>query len=334
MAYVIGVDEAGYGPNLGPLVVASSYWQLTTNHAPATWQRAFHVAWNSPSSKQEAIAIDDSKKLFSGARDLAKLESVALGCLAALSTGSKRQSPSRSANGALAGAPSTWAELCSALHTHAATPRDFDAARVRLPLTTQPPDHFQTIADRWRQAEEQAGVRLRGLQCSVVFPREWNALLDRWDNKSTVLSRISLSLVANILNDAPGDAPVQILCDKHGGRNHYAGLLSDSLAAGSLLTPIQEGHDASEYRFQRGKQGLQIGFYRKGESFLPVALASMVAKYVREVAMVAFNSFWRQHLPHLKPTAGYPVDAKRFASEVGKVRQSLKIDEREFWRTK
>ena len=28
MLYVVGTDEAGYGPNLGPLVIAATVWQI------------------------------------------------------------------------------------------------------------------------------------------------------------------------------------------------------------------------------------------------------------------------------------------------------------------
>ena len=38
----------------------------------------------------------------------------------------------------------------------------------------------------------------------------------------------------------------------------------------------------------------------------------MVSKYVRERLMEEFNRFWRERTPGLKPTAGYPGDAKRF----------------------
>jgi hypothetical protein len=51
----------------------------------------------------------------------------------------------------------------------------------------------------------------------------------------------------------------------------------------------------------------------------------MVAKYLRERLMESFNQFWQQHLPNLKPTAGYPVDAVRFRDQIQQeaIRQSL-----------
>jgi hypothetical protein len=41
--------------------------------------------------------------------------------------------------------------------------------------------------------------------------------------------------------------------------------------------------------------------------------------------MESFNQFWQQHLPNLKPTAGYPVDAVRFRDQIQQeaIRQSL-----------
>ena len=35
MTLVIGTDEAGYGPNLGPLVVAATAWQVDAGADPA-----------------------------------------------------------------------------------------------------------------------------------------------------------------------------------------------------------------------------------------------------------------------------------------------------------
>ena len=65
-----------------------------------------------------------------------------------------------------------------------------------------------------------------------------------------------------------------------------------------------------------------------------VALASMLAKYVREVCMKQFNEFWAKHVPGIKPTAGYPLDAKRFYAEIRPAMERLGIEPDAVWRKK
>jgi len=65
---------------------------------------------------------------------------------------------------------------------------------------------------------------------------------------------------------------------------------------------------------------------------LPTALASMTAKYFRELAMRAFNHFWAAAVPNLRPTAGYPVDARRFKADIAKVQKKLGIQDHCLWR--
>ena len=65
-----------------------------------------------------------------------------------------------------------------------------------------------------------------------------------------------------------------------------------------------------------------------------VALASMLCKYLREVCMVQFNAFWAKHVPGIQPTAGYPVDAKRFIDEIRPAMERLGIPEAAVWRVK
>ena len=62
------------------------------------------------------------------------------------------------------------------------------------------------------------------------------------------------------------------------------------------------------------------------EVHLPVALASMTAKLVRELTMARFNRYWSSRMPGLKPTAGYVQDARRWLVDVEGV---LCDDERE-----
>jgi hypothetical protein len=58
----------------------------------------------------------------------------------------------------------------------------------------------------------------------------------------------------------------------------------------------------------------------------------MAAKYVRELAMAAFNEFWAERVPDLAPTAGYPVDAKRWRTEAAAAVAAAGIPADDLWR--
>jgi len=60
----------------------------------------------------------------------------------------------------------------------------------------------------------------------------------------------------------------------------------------------------------------------------------MASKYLREMAMRAFNQFWCDRVPGLQPTAGYPQDAKRFRADIAETQKRLHIEDRILWRVK
>ena len=78
------------------------------------------------------------------------------------------------------------------------------------------------------------------------------------------------------------------------------------------MRPLEETATRSAYALEPSGR---IEFCVGGEARLPVAAASMTAKYVRELAMLAFNAHWSGREPGLTPTAGYPVDAARWRRE-------------------
>jgi hypothetical protein len=55
---------------------------------------------------------------------------------------------------------------------------------------------------------------------------------------------------------------------------------------------------------------------------------------VREVLMLEFNHFWQEHVPGLKPTAGYPGDAARFLEAIRPTLDRLGLKESAVWRRK
>ncbi len=62
------------------------------------------------------------------------------------------------------------------------------------------------------------------------------------------------------------------------------------------------------------------------QAHMPVALASMLSKYTRELLMARFQAYFRERAPHVKPTAGYALDGKRFLEEIRPLLPQLAID--------
>ena len=125
--------------------------------------------------------------------------------------------------------------------------------------------------------------------------------------------------------------PIRVLCDKHGGRNHYAGLLNEHFSD-HFVEVREESRALSRYRFGPADARVEIEFQAKADDILAAGLASMISKYLRELAMRAFNAFWRGHDAELRPTAGYPSDAKRFKAQIAAVQADLGIADDVMWR--
>ena len=63
MPWVVGIDEAGYGPNLGPLVQAAVALYLP-DYDPAGWETLKPVVRRCGDKADERLLIDDSKKVY------------------------------------------------------------------------------------------------------------------------------------------------------------------------------------------------------------------------------------------------------------------------------
>src|SRR5207249_4110213 len=98
--------------------------------------------------------------------------------------------------------------------------------------------------------------------------------------------------------------------------NFYWALLQQAFHE-TLVLVTGEGRSASHYSLAAGGRRLHASFYPRADSrYLLVAAASMIAKYLRELWMQLFNSFWVNQIPNLRPTAGYPADSQRFWNEI------------------
>jgi hypothetical protein len=314
MTLVIGTDEAGYGPNLGPLVVAATAWRLSAGDDAV--EPLLEQAAASAAAAAGGTLWGDSKRIYRAGAGLAALErGVLVGVQ--LATG---------------GLPAGWPALAAAIGRiappeDAAQPDWQPLAALALPQAADR-DGCTAIAARAAAALQGVGLSLVTISVRAIYPAEFNMLLDRGLNKSDILSRTTLDCAAALRRRFDGE-PAVIWCDRHGGRKSYSALLSRHFDA-PLVRPLEESPARSSYLVPAADA--TISFTVGGESRLPVALASMTAKYVRELAMHAFNTFWSERVPGLAPTAGYPVDARRWRAAAGDAVRQAGVTDDQLWR--
>lgn len=318
MPYLIGTDEAGYGPNLGPLTVTGTLWEVSSPGIDL-YDALQSVVTNQAigSNPDPKLFVADSKKVYGGS--IANLE---LGVLAMAYVATDH-------------VPADWQELVELI----CPPESVSVLREEFWLkgqTLQIPmkadlNEIRVLGDQFRKACQSALVRLNEIQCVPVFPQQFNSQLQVLGNKATLLSTETLNIVRHLMNRSDDD--IEIGCDKHGGRSKYAGLIQ-AILTDEFVVIGEESLEFSDYSFRENDRDVFIRFQARGESFMPTALASMVSKYLREVFMTLWNNFWLLRIPGIKPTKGYPVDAKRFKSEIATVQSELGIDDRLIWRNK
>jgi len=314
MTVVIGTDEAGYGPNLGPLVVAATAWHIDSQ--PEAVDEPLAAAGHAASAAAGGLLWGDSKRIYRGSNGLAALER---GVFTGLVLAGEPLPVDWPALAAALGGISPPAECCQ--------PDWATLAAVSLPRAADA-EHCLAIAAQIGPLLDHAGVSLAAIICRAIYPGAFNALLDAGLNKADILSQTTLGLAA-ALRRRYADAPAVIWCDRHGGRKSYAALVTRHFDT-PLVQPLEETSASSVYSLPTSEA--RIAFRVGGESRLPVALASMTAKYVRELAMHAFNTFWSARVPGLAVTAGYPVDATRWRAAAGHAVRAAGITDDALWR--
>lgn len=338
----MGIDEAGYGPTLGPLCVACCTLRVEPwaegDPAPDLWRRLDASVSRRPNDKRGRIAIEDSKKLklpndSTRSHPLKHLERGVLAFLASANHHPRTDAALLACLGA-ALSPDPWyagPDIPLPLGSSAA---ELDIAANALAAGLAPPAPLEAPTGDASAAPE--AISLVDLRCRVVCEAEFNDAVRRWGTKAATTglalrehlrwawaehARVGSPMTASSsAGETPSAEPaaLRVVCDRQGGRIEYAQSLA-RWVPGSTVNTLEETPARSRYELVSSSdepRRMIVSFQPEAESAcMPVALASMTAKLVRELAMARFNRYWQGLMPELKPTAGYALDARRWLTD-------------------
>ena len=316
MVWHIDIDEAGYGPNLGPLVMTSVACRTPEGVTQGDLWKLLKSAVRRPHHKDDGrILVEDSKVLFGQASGIGALEKSVFAFL----------SPSLSPSPSLTLLVESLSPGSSALRDE-----HWYTGRTVLPLKATSND-IQVSAQRFAKSCQEASITWGLTRSVIVCAPQFNGFLEQWHSKGAILAAGLVQLLRENLRVLEANSvPVHFLVDKHGGRNQYAAMLQTAFDENMVIA-----REESAYRscYNVMDSDIEVAFEPRADGrHFCVALASMISKYLREVLMSEFNQFWRLHVPDLQPTAGYPGDAARFYDAIQPAAKKLGISRECLWR--
>ena len=299
--YVIGADENGMGPRLGPLVVTAVLARVEEEACPILTRKPRGGLRKRLGDSKGLVAHGDVSLAEAWARALVE----------------------RGAGSADAGGPD---ELLRAI--------SLDGREV---LTEPCPRHVEVQC--WSDEGEQfvdnewltpvrgdlrrlakRGVEVVAVRTVVVCTKRLNEAVAEGKSRFVVDLHAMERLILQLHQIA--GAEVTAVCGKVGGYNRYGKAFGP--LGGRLHVALEEGRACSTYQFP----GLgELSFVRDGDdSHILVGLASLVGKWVRELLMGRINRHYQRRDPSLESVSGYyDPTTTRFVVATEDLRRRLRV---------
>jgi ribonuclease HII len=301
--HLVGIDEAGYGPQLGPLVVSAVVLELPDTmlaHQRALpkiaclWKKLSNSIANGKSRNK--IAVCDSKALYQPVRGIKELEQTAL------------------------------------IFKRLIEPDYCRHKELTLPLSADN-NEINRLTQTLGTELKKNSIRFCEAKVSIVEPADFNGGIRRLRNKADFLWEVSGNLIKHCVDKYNPENTVIIRAGKQGGRNYYLPYLK-RLISDKIIQTIEQGRNNSSYIIKANPLfDAAVSFIKDGDaSEFAIALASIFSKYYRELSMFKFNRFFQSYIPSLKPTSGYYTDSQRFIKDVNPLFGKLGLDRDNFIR--
>lgn len=316
---LVGIDEAGLGPILGPLVVSASAFSVPADKTGANmWQLLSESIVPNKKKLAGRILICDSKKAYTPASGIGHLEKTILAFLKC-----RAQTPATVAELMEVLAPESKAKIIAA-------PFYKNIDRQKLDIN---PDVVSIAASVLKKDLQKNGINLTYLKSFCLGAGCYNELIEKIRNKSSVVFNLVCRLISEVVKSS-SHRNYHFVIDRQGGRMHYAPHLR-TMFADMDLKILNEEENISSYQLVSQYKNIRMDFAVKADDdFMPVCLASMACKYLRELLMVAHNNYFTEKCADLKPTAGYWTDGQRFLNDLKTIAPHIQYNPSQLIRSK
>jgi ribonuclease HII len=298
---LIGIDEAGLGPLLGPLVVSAAAFTIPAGiNKESMWLLLKDAVSNHKKNLAGRMLICDSKKAYTPATGIAFLERTVLTCLKYLDK-----------------MPTSVAQLADNLCPQR-SPRlrqypwhkEIDSRKINFNA-----DDISICAAAFAKTLAKNNMTLSSLKSFCFDTAYYNEMVRKVNNKSTVAFTAVCGLIDEIIKSSYC-RNFHFVIDRQGGRTSYVRPLR-TMFSDMELKILSQDPAKSSYELSTPHKIVKIDFCVKADAeHLPVCLASMASKYLREQLMGCLNDYFISKCAALKPTAGYWTDGKRFLNDI------------------